>query len=214
MTASDHTTKTCTLCKRELPADTQYFATCKAKKGGLYSWCRECHRGKSNAYYESHRQERIDYERNRRIAYREEINRRVATRRAANTVKIREQQRNSYRRRKPFFTPEQKQKLANNGRRWRHQNPDKARVIKQRRRARYYGAEGSFTEVDIRLQYRSQCGRCWHCSESVGTKYHIDHLRPLARGGSNYPENIVISCPSCNSSKGDKLIGEWNGRLR
>ena len=33
-------------------------------------------------------------------------------------------------------------------------------------------------------------------------------------GGSNAPENLVISCAKCNLSKSNKLPGEFNGRLR
>lgn len=96
-------------------------------------------------------------------------------------------------------------------------NPDKARQFSKvrdaNRRARELAAEGSFTAADIRLQYRAQRGKCWHCGGSVGDTYHVDHLRPLAKGGTNDPRNLVISCPTCNLSKGDRQTWEWNGRL-
>jgi 5-methylcytosine-specific restriction endonuclease McrA len=46
--------------------------------------------------------------------------------------------------------------------------------------------------------------------DEVGDKYHVDHVVPLSRGGSDGPENIVISCPRCNCSKSSKLPEEWN----
>lgn len=36
-----------------------------------------------------------------------------------------------------------------------------------------------------------------------------DHIIPLVRGGTNDNENLTTACRSCNSSKGDRLIGEW-----
>lgn len=33
---------------------------------------------------------------------------------------------------------------------------------------------------------------------------HVDHVLPRARGGQNNRENLVLSCVSCNESKGAK----------
>ncbi len=38
-----------------------------------------------------------------------------------------------------------------------------------------------------------------------------DHLIPTNRGGDDSPDNLVLSCRSCNSSRGDKGIFEWLG---
>lgn len=47
-------------------------------------------------------------------------------------------------------------------------------------------------------------GHCFWCDRSL-EKYHVDHVTPLAKGGTNYPNNIVCSCPRCNLKKSDKL---------
>lgn len=39
-----------------------------------------------------------------------------------------------------------------------------------------------------------------------------DHVIPLVRGGTNDNENLATACRSCNSSKGDKLLCEWERR--
>ena len=47
---------------------------------------------------------------------------------------------------------------------------------------------------------------CW----TPLTSYHVDHVVPLSRGGGNGVDNICLACPSCNSSKNNKLLGlEW-----
>jgi hypothetical protein len=38
-----------------------------------------------------------------------------------------------------------------------------------------------------------------------------DHLIPKNRGGDNSADNLVLSCKSCNSSRGDKGVFEWLG---
>ncbi len=90
-------------------------------------------------------------------------------------------------------------------------HPECARAYVTRRRARKLAAGGNFKASDVRRQLRSQKGRCYWCNAKLNGEHHIDHVIPLSRGGSNGPDNIVIACPICNLSKGDKLPHEWNG---
>lgn len=99
-------------------------------------------------------------------------------------------------------------------RQYRRLYPDRKRAETQRYRARKARAEGSHTAADIRQQLAAQKRRCWWCHEPLpGNDYHVDHLIPLYRQGSNGPENIVIACPDCNLSKNAKMPWEFNGRL-
>lgn len=79
--------------------------------------------------------------------------------------------------------------------------------------ARKRGAPGKHTGEDREAQYRRQHGRCYWCGEKVGAKYHVDHVVPLARGGTNWPSNLVIACPRCNREKGAKMPHEFGDRL-
>jgi len=38
-----------------------------------------------------------------------------------------------------------------------------------------------------------------------------DHLVPRARGGDDSADNVVLACPRCNSSRGDKGVFAWLG---
>jgi hypothetical protein len=98
-------------------------------------------------------------------------------------------------------------------RQWAINNPEKIRENWHRRRARKKNAEGRYTPEDIKKLYEAQKGKCYWCGAKVGVSYHIDHVIPLARGGDNYPSNIVISCPHCNESRKDKLPHEWGDKL-
>jgi 5-methylcytosine-specific restriction endonuclease McrA len=95
------------------------------------------------------------------------------------------------------------------GIRWRKNNPEKARAIKQARRAREMKAKGRYTHADIKRLFFVQRGRCAECRCGIVNKYHVDHKMPLSRGGSNYPKNIQLLCESCNTSKGKKTMREW-----
>jgi hypothetical protein len=92
----------------------------------------------------------------------------------------------------------------------RRKNPEKQRVRVRNRRARKRSAPGKHTAADIQHQYESQKGLCYWCSQPLNGKYHADHILPLIRGGSNFPENIACTCETCNCAKGDRLIyTEW-----
>jgi 5-methylcytosine-specific restriction endonuclease McrA len=97
--------------------------------------------------------------------------------------------------------------------RWMHEHPEMHRAADARRRARKQQAGGEHTAEDIKRQRECQKWRCWWCGKKCKKQYHVDHLVPLAKGGHNGPDNIVIACPTCNLSKNDKLPEEWVGKL-
>jgi 5-methylcytosine-specific restriction endonuclease McrA len=74
------------------------------------------------------------------------------------------------------------------------------------RRAAKAGAVGSYAPSDIARLMRAQDGRCVYCARRFGPrlKSTIDHVLPLALGGSNDPTNLQLACGRCNSSKGAK----------
>lgn len=55
-------------------------------------------------------------------------------------------------------------------------------------------------------RWQSQQRACVYCPRPCDS---IDHVVPLARGGTNYEGNLVPACGSCNSSKGARLLTEW-----
>lgn len=91
-------------------------------------------------------------------------------------------------------------------------NPDKTRAWNRRRRVRANNGTGSHTAADEQAQLQRQRGLCYYCGDHVSA-YHVDHVFPLSRGGSNDPSNIVIACAPCNLRKHTKLPHEFSGRL-
>lgn len=89
------------------------------------------------------------------------------------------------------------------------------RVHRERRRSQKLASKGHYTAQDIQEQYNRQRESCYYCRKKLHKKYHIDHVAPLSKGGSNDIHNIVLACPSCNLSKSDKLLHQWRngGRL-
>lgn len=97
---------------------------------------------------------------------------------------------------------------------WNERNPDTLRAISHKRRCAERNAEGSFAASDIQKLFESQFGMCTGCGnalESSGDKkYHVDHVMPIALGGSNWPHNLQLLCPRCNLTKNAKHPDLWS----
>lgn len=109
-------------------------------------------------------------------------------------------------------------------RRSRADNPGAERERKQRYRANNLGAvRAREREKTYARRAKQSCSpelaelmelirteSCVYCgAEGPGT---IDHIVPLSRGGKHEADNLAPACFSCNSSKGSRLLSEWNGR--
>lgn len=87
---------------------------------------------------------------------------------------------------------------------WAARNPDKRRANEANRRARKQNSEGSHTSDDIKTLFDIQRGKCACCHIVISDGYHVDHIMPLALGGSNDKTNIQLLCPTCNMKKSSK----------
>lgn len=50
---------------------------------------------------------------------------------------------------------------------------------------------------------------CEFCETSLGEDYHLEHLVPLSRNGTNETTNLGISCSGCNLTKLSKTVEEF-----
>lgn len=99
-------------------------------------------------------------------------------------------------------------------------NPDRLWLKKQKRR-RKASQGGELTKqvrrVDRLAIFNAAGWKCYYCgidvrkpvrdSDNKGYRpdeAHIDHVTPIAKGGTNELSNLRCSCAACNFSKGDK----------
>lgn len=230
--------KTCTKCGESKPNTSEYFYISKTGRDGLYCWCIVCaleynkeYRRKRkadqyHAWYEANKVDAAEYNHAWYEAHKEE-----RLRRAREINRIWREANKEYRK---AYRKARSGRAVELGREWRKKNPERhretrlalyaknkerdnqrLRVKEQRRRARKRNAEGTHTAADIQTQYKRQKGKCYYCGKKTGDDYHIEHIVPLSRGGTNWPDNIVIACSACNLSKANKLPHEWpeGGRL-
>lgn len=99
---------------------------------------------------------------------------------------------------------------------WKKANPEVVAADGRTRRARLRGSEGSHTAGEVEEIHKRQKYKCAECGVSTKEKKHVDHIMPIALGGSNWASNLQILCPFCNDSKGAKHPIDWaqrKGRL-
>lgn len=197
-------TKRCPKCGETKPATLEYFYRSKQTHDGLFGWCKEC--AKANAkkyqggdewcakrrqhYYDTHPGSGPMVRRTPEEA--REL--RIATSRA-------------WKERNP-------ERSRAGHREWCHRNRVKCRAYESKRRARKLAAGGNgYTDEDVAAQMKRQKGRCYWCGEKAGKDYHVDHVFPIGKGGTDSPDNIVIACRACNLKKHVKLPHEFSDRL-
>lgn len=95
-------------------------------------------------------------------------------------------------------------------------------------RARKLGLDKSEvpSTVDIEAWFRSQVPlKCYYSGVEISIlKLHVDHKQPLNRGGGNSLDNLCVTAPNMNSSKGAmsekefksllKLVSKWEDKGR
>ena len=213
-------------CQRVFPATTEFFHRDKQKKDGLYSICKMCKQKWQCAYDAKSRQD-PEYLEKRRITahalHRQDPEKRRITARAF--YHRNKQQRKEYLR--VYFQRPGVRDRERELRRAKRQLPEGREKIRTRnhiRRARQRAIPGKYTTKEIQAllvqqKYRCYSKRCGNAkfkrTKVNGTwqyEYHIDHIIPLSRPEchpTNDISNIGLLCPSCNRSKGDKLLCEW-----
>lgn len=197
--------KTCYTCGKSLPATADYFQRDSQKSDGFRPSCKECRSAKRRERYANDEELRIK-NRERMAQWVEENPERHKANSRRNYLKNRES-RIEYSRQWREENPEKYRK--HNKDNWKREktNPDlieahNARV--RNRRAKLKGNGGTHTVEELQERIEEQGYMCFYCSHPLEDNYEVDHYVPIAKGGSNDINNLVISCQFCNRSKGDK----------
>jgi len=98
-----------------------------------------------------------------------------------------------------------KEKVQGYKNKWSLANPEKRAIIKNNRRARILAVGGVLSSGLYERLFILQKGICIACKCSLKKgSTHLDHIKPISRGGSNTDDNIQLLCQPCNNSKGAK----------
>lgn len=195
--APDATSRTCSRCGETKSATTEFFSPERRVGDGLSARCRACKKEQRDPAAELARVQRW-YAENVPVA-------RARSRRwyDAHRPEKERSDRSRYRAQREWRLS----RARETGRLWRSRNPDRLRLIEQRRRARKAAVANTLTgtEWTAILEYFGH--RCAYCLQPA-SRLTIDHIRPIAKGGPHTADNVVPACQPCNSSKGTKSLLE------
>lgn len=198
--------KICTKCKIEKPK-TEFYKN-NASKNGIAPKCKECYQD----YYAANSERVSMYGRD----YRSKNSSIIAARKR----KYDKEKSDKVNKRREKYRSENRDKINESQRKYQKENHEKCLSHWRNRRSRSRNAEGAHTAADIKTIFTNQRGLCAECEiklvRSGKNKFHVDHIQPLAKGGSNDKHNIQCLCPTCNMRKSAKDPIEWakeNGRL-
>lgn len=179
--------------------------SCKRGHEGLRSTydgkCVRCHREHTRRLYEDTEYKQKQYEKSKiwrennkefMKIYNKEYHKNTRT--PEKLAKIRQYWHN--------MTDEQRKEYNRKKEERRKQDPEPKRAKTRERRTIRRGAEGKHSAADIREILERQKFKCAECKISIRKIRHIDHIVPLARGGTNWPSNLQGLCPTCNVRKG------------
>lgn len=175
----------------------QFFPAKPCRAGHVTWWwvsggCVECSNQRKRDWVKANPERAKDYGRAHYVAHADDYKERAAAWKVANPG------------RSVRSKPNQEKRRAAERRR-RAANPAKYRALVQNRKAQRRGAAGSFTLADLIWIDRKQKGRCAYCRTMlcVGNR-ELDHIQPIAKGGTNHRSNLQFLCVPCNRSKGAK----------
>ena len=101
------------------------------------------------------------------------------------------------------YRNENRELINEKGRIYYQENCEQRKASSHAIRTKRAGCEGSYSKDDVSKLLVLQRRTCACCRNKL-TKYHIDHINPLAKGGTNWPENLQLLCQNCNQRKSDK----------
>lgn len=227
----------CKMCTKEYPLTKEYFRSYKDKNGKYYfeHTCINCSRKIDRDYY-ANNPDKIKANRKRyEKKHPEKIRTAKKNWRENNPEKVKAEKQRSHVRCKEknnkrsvdwhHANKEHANELSRNNYyenrdlriavviQYQRDNPEQFRSVQHRRRALELNAEGSFTAADIVDMYEDQGGHCAYCGIgifwNIFRDVQIEHILPLSRGGTNYPDNICLCCRDCNLSKYNRTLEEW-----
>jgi 5-methylcytosine-specific restriction endonuclease McrA len=212
--------RTCARCKRT-PDEVPFRKDKRIKSDGLGAYCKPCEREYNREYYLANKTRQNAETQAYYYANRERILVQQKTYRQANIDRIR-----AFDRHRSRGNPANMERA----RLWRERNPDRARAqfrawitanperwqaTLARRRMRMHGHDGRIERINRFAIWQRDHGICGLCGDPVPfRRMHLDHIKPLARGGEHTAGNVQPAHPRCNLRKKDREVPRWAFRSR
>lgn len=204
----DISKKVCRDCGGTFPATLEFFHS--RGKGNLNTYCKACATARAKAHHEANRERKLRLMAEYRAENREAINSHIRELRAKNPEKKRALDAAYYETNAPQLRLKAKLYYRANrpafiarARNWAARNPEKAAAHTRAKNHRRRGAAMD----DTARQYAAILTNdpCCYCGSYEGG-VEIDHIMPIASGGTGDWANLTRACRNCNGAKTDKSL--------
>lgn len=222
--------KWCQSCK-QFQARTA-FSICRRYASGLQPYCKSC-RAKDKANKREHYQAKAKEWRNRTVEQRkaydakyyatnkDRLLREFAKYRKRNKWKARRAAQEYYQRKKAQIIQRSRSRyqtkraeILNKSHAYYRRHKQQYKEYARARSARRNKAHGFYTLAQWQDKLAYWGYRCYLCGTSLHSQsIHLEHRKPLIRGGSNWIANIAPACGSCNRRKHTKTESEFRALM-
>jgi 5-methylcytosine-specific restriction endonuclease McrA len=176
---------------------TRFCPKCKAETDHHNSGrCKPCAKYYAAKWYQANRERSIEAAKSWQKANPERTKSTTAAYYAANS-----ERKKAYSKAWGEANPERKKEKLTA---WREANPEARRIHEHNRRARKRENGGNLSKGLTKKLFKLQNGKCPCCQQPLGNDFNLDHIVPLALGGSNTDENIQLLRKQCNNQKSAK----------
>lgn len=221
--AVENLTRRCCDCHWYLPLIC-FYSQIRRGKVQLSSRCKDCSKLAANARYKERREDVLRVVTAYRLTHKSEIYLRDKSYRERNPeyirrIKIEHASRPESRKRK---REQQRASRAANREQYNEQcrkqrlkYPERRRVTCAKDRLRRRTAKGlcSLAQWLAKCEYFGW--RCYLCGIALTSEItHMEHRKPLSRGGSHWPANLAPACRDCNLSKNNKTESEYRAVMK
>lgn len=170
--------------------------------------CKECTKRLSRAWGASHTEQVKKTKTIYRAINQDMLRAKDAAYRASNTEKFKKRDANYYTKnaqrilasKAEYYEKNREAEVAKK-QTYYQANPEKFVIWVGNRRAKKLAVGGRLSQgLAVRL-FKLQKGKCPCCKQALGDKYHLDHIIPIALGGTNTDDNIQLLRSTCNHQK-------------
>lgn len=195
--------KRCTRCHIEKPVNAFYA---NGYEGRIHGKCKECDKAIRKGYYDANPEKYRAQAREYGQIHAEENHARRRRWGGANRQYCLQYNRE-------YNTAHREEKRQGYRARRMNMSPDDRKAFYARhnftRRARQIGAPRTET-IDRQAIIERDKWTCYLCGQiCTHQNVTLDHVIPLARGGSHTTDNLCVACSPCNTKKGVKMLGEF-----